>query len=75
MSAESIHLAITSPPYNVGLEYDSHNDKMPYEEYLQWLTLFLEGTLPRPRPRWPFRLNIAPTSIKDFRPNPLPHDA
>ncbi|MGO9610689.1 MAG: DNA methyltransferase, partial [Verrucomicrobiia bacterium] len=34
---ESIHLAITSPPYNVGLQYDSHHDKMPYEEYLTWL--------------------------------------
>ena len=32
MPAESVHLAITSPPYNVGLNYDSHNDKMPYEE-------------------------------------------
>src|SRR5205814_1293911 len=33
MPDESVHLAITSPPYNVGLQYDSHNDKMPYEEY------------------------------------------
>ena len=32
-----MHLAITSPPYNVGLEYDGHNDKMPHELYLEWL--------------------------------------
>lgn len=35
--AECMHLAITSPPYNVGLEYDGHNDKMPHELYLEWL--------------------------------------
>ncbi len=33
----SIHLAITSPPYNVGKDYDNHNDKMEYKEYLEWL--------------------------------------
>ena len=27
----SIHLAITSPPYNVGKNYDNHNDNMNYE--------------------------------------------
>ena len=40
LPSESVHLAITSPPYNVGLEYDGHHDQMPYEEYLQWLMPF-----------------------------------
>ena len=35
-----VHLIITSPPYNVGIPYDNHNDLMPYNEYLQ----FLENT-------------------------------
>ena len=30
----SVHLAITSPPYNVGKAYDNHFDKMNYQEYL-----------------------------------------
>lgn len=68
MPDESIHLAITSPPYNVGLEYDSHNDQMPYEEYLQWLTLFWKELHRILVPGGRFALNIAPTSIKDFRP-------
>jgi DNA modification methylase len=34
MLAECVHLAITSPPYNVGLDYDGHNDKMAYERCL-----------------------------------------
>jgi DNA modification methylase len=68
MPDESVHLAITSPPYNVGLEYDSHNDKMPYEEYLQWLTTFWSELKRILVPGGRFALNIAPTSIKDFRP-------
>jgi DNA modification methylase len=63
-----VHLAITSPPYNVGLEYDGHNDRMSYDGYLAWLLpvwrelhrVLVDGGR--------FALNIAPTSIKDFRP-------
>lgn len=33
----SIPLIITDPPYNVGLNYGVHNDKMPRDEYLQFL--------------------------------------
>ncbi|MEI8313968.1 MAG: site-specific DNA-methyltransferase [Verrucomicrobiota bacterium] len=68
MPAESVHLAITSPPYNVGLQYDSHNDKMPYDEYLQWLTKFWSELYRVLAPGGRFALNIAPTSIKDFKP-------
>lgn len=34
---ESVHLIITSPPYNVGKPYKNHDDLMPYQEYLKWL--------------------------------------
>ena len=34
---ESIHLIVTSPPYNVGKPYKNHNDLMPYQKYLGWL--------------------------------------
>jgi site-specific DNA-methyltransferase (adenine-specific) len=37
-----IDLIVTSPPYNVGIDYDSHNDRMNMEEYWlftkEWLT-------------------------------------
>jgi DNA modification methylase len=32
-----VHLIITSPPYNVGIQYENHHDLMPYKEYLQFL--------------------------------------
>ena len=38
----TIDLVVTSPPYNVGIDYDTHNDRMSMEEYWeftkQWLT-------------------------------------
>ncbi len=38
----SIDLIVTSPPYNVDIQYNSHDDKMSYKDYLafskEWLT-------------------------------------
>ncbi len=38
----SIDLIVTSPPYNVDIKYNSHDDTMTYEDYLsftrEWLT-------------------------------------
>ena len=35
------HLVITSPPYNVGIDYDKHRDNMTYGGYLRWCKLWL----------------------------------
>jgi len=70
--SESIHLAITSPPYNVGKSYDSHNDNMDYEIYLNWLNEVWKETNRVLVPGGRFCLNIAPTGIKDFV--PIHHD-
>ncbi len=68
----SIHLAITSPPYNVGKDYDNHNDKMDYQEYLNWLNDVWKETQRVLVDGGRFCLNIAPTGIKDFV--PIHHD-
>lgn len=68
----SIHLAITSPPYNVGKNYDNHNDRMLYQEYLDWLEKVWRETKRVLVPGGRFALNIAPTGIKDFV--PIHHD-
>lgn len=69
---DSVHLAITSPPYNVGIAYSGYSDNLTTEEYLAWLksvwlelkrVLVVGGR---------FCLNVAPTSIKNFR--PIHHD-
>ena len=37
-----INLVVTSPPYNVGIEYDKHVDTMTYEQYLVWCKLWVK---------------------------------
>ena len=32
----SVDLIVTSPPYNVDIKYNSHNDQISYEEYLEF---------------------------------------
>src|SRR3990167_1938384 len=43
---ESVDLIVTSPPYNVDIKYNSHNDQISYEKYLEfshkWLSRCFE---------------------------------
>ena len=68
----TVHLAVTSPPYNLGINYDNHNDSLTYENYLDWLKKVWVETKRILVPGGRFALNIAPTSIKNFR--PIHHD-
>ena len=36
ISKESVDLIITSPPYNIDIKYNSHNDQISYPEYLEF---------------------------------------
>lgn len=38
----SVDLIVTSPPYNIGIKYDSWNDNMPWDEYLEWCKTWLK---------------------------------
>lgn len=68
----TVHLAVTSPPYNLGISYDNHNDSLAYENYLEWMKKVWIETKRVLVPGGRFALNIAPTSIKNFR--PIHHD-
>jgi len=35
--AESVHLIVTSPPYNLDKDYDAHDDALDYSDYLAWM--------------------------------------
>lgn len=37
LSESSVHLIVTSPPFNVGIDYKKHNDTMPHKDYLSWM--------------------------------------
>jgi len=34
----TIDVVVTSPPYNIGVKYNSYNDRLPLEKYLEWLS-------------------------------------
>jgi DNA modification methylase len=69
---ESVHLIITSPPYNVGINYDTHEDNKPYLEYLEWLTAVFVHLKKKLVNGGRLCINIAPTGIKNF--TPIHHD-
>ncbi len=68
----SVHFAVTSPPYNLKLDYDQYDDDLAYQEYLDWLRAVWLEVKRVLVSGGRFALNIAPTSIKDFR--PVHHD-
>ena len=70
--SDSVHLAVTSPPYNVGIAYDNHKDTLSYDEYLDWLKEVWAETKRVLVSGGRFALNIAPTGINDFK--PVHHD-
>jgi DNA modification methylase len=72
LPAESVHLAVTSPPYNLRIPYRDYEDDLPPEEYLRWLGEVWRALHRVLVPGGRFVLNVAPTSIKDFR--PIHHD-
>jgi len=72
LPAESVHLAITSPPYNLKMPYRGYADDLAPEEYLRWLREVWRALLRVLVPGGRFVLNVAPTSIKNFR--PIHHD-
>ena len=41
ISKKSIDLIVTSPPYNVDIKYNSHNDKVSYDKYLEFTEKWL----------------------------------
>ncbi len=36
LPAESIHLTFADPPFNIGYHYDSYDDRLASDEYLNW---------------------------------------
>ena len=72
LPGESVHLAITSPPYNLRRPYRGYSDDRPHTEYLVWLRGVWHALHRVLVPGGRFVLNVAPTSIKDFR--PIHHD-
>lgn len=37
LRSKSVDVIVTSPPYNIGIRYNSYNDARPREKYLEWI--------------------------------------
>ena len=65
---DSVHMAITSPPYNVGAGYAGYDDTRGYDEYREWLSQVWKELRRVLVVGGRFALNIAPTSIANYKP-------
>lgn len=54
----SIDLIITSPPYNVGIKYNSWNDEQPFSAYILFVNKWLQETYRVLKPTGRIALNI-----------------
>jgi DNA modification methylase len=41
LKADAVDLALTDPPYNVGIDYGTHDDNMPPDEWRRWASSWL----------------------------------
>ncbi|MBF2057957.1 MAG: site-specific DNA-methyltransferase [Cyanobacterium sp. T60_A2020_053] len=57
-SEEFIDLIVTSPPYNVGIEYNSNNDELSYQDYLEFSEKWMSNCYRWSHPEARFLLNI-----------------
>jgi len=37
LPADSVDVVVTSPPYNLGIDYGTYRDTAPRDEYLGWM--------------------------------------
>jgi len=43
IAEKTVSVVVTSPPFNLGVRYNSYQDDLPWEEYLEWLeSVFVE---------------------------------
>lgn len=62
MAAASIDVVVTSPPYNLGIDYRSYDDRRPREVYLQWMADVAAALARVIKPNGSIFLNVGSTN-------------
>lgn len=65
---DEYHLVVTSPPYNVGIDYGEYKDSLPLDDYIKWLTCVFLKSSERLAPGGHICINIANTGRQPYIP-------
>ena len=71
LPAESVDVVVTSPPYNLGIRYRSHQDDAPREEYLAWSERWAGEVRRVLKPDGSFFLNVGAAPANPWLPYEL----
>jgi len=58
LPAASVHLAFADPPFNIGYDYDTYDDRRTADDYLAWSHRWMAGVVRALRPDGTFWLAI-----------------
>ncbi|MGE3957694.1 MAG: site-specific DNA-methyltransferase [Vicinamibacterales bacterium] len=58
MDASSVDVIVTSPPYNMGIRYNTYQDTLNQDEYLQWTSAWVAGAARVLKPEGSLFLNV-----------------
>lgn len=64
----SIDCVVTSPPYNLGTDYNQYDDTIPRDVYLSWLVSICRGIKSKMKPKGSFFLNIGSSPTNPWGP-------
>jgi len=68
---ESVDIVVTSPPYNLGIKYQSYKDNLSSEEYLDWSTRWAGEVKRILKPKGSFFLNVGGMPANPWMPYQL----
>lgn len=73
MTAESIDVVVTSPPYNLGIAYSRYSDHQKRESYLEWCETWAREIHRLLKPNGSFFLNVGASPSNPMLPHELLH--
>lgn len=62
----SVGVIVTSPPYNLGVQYRSYHDALPGDRYLQWTNAWIEGAARVLTESGSLFLNVGSTPVRPW---------
>src|SRR5882762_746936 len=71
LPAESVDLVVTSPPYNVGVRYNSYDDCKSRDDYLRWALAWTAEIKRVLKPNGSFFLNVGAVPSNSVFPHEL----